>query len=143
MTIDREENKRVIYVQLCTTYHRLKNFRASLLGLLPLGSGVSAFVTLKEIPQLASIIGYFGLFFTLGLFIYEIHGTVLIQELVKTGKYIEVNLGIQYGQFKNRPNGIGGDFGAISAALIVYISVLCLWGYLICSDINIVEFCSN
>ncbi len=131
MTIDQEENNRVIYIQLCTTYHRLKNFRASLLGLLPLGSGVSAFVTLKEIPQLASIIGCFGLFFTLGLFLYEIHGTLLVKELVKTGKDIEVNLGIQYGQFKNRPNGIGGDLGAFSAAMIVYGSVFFLWCYLI------------
>ena len=115
MTIDTDENQRLGYTELCATYHRLKNFRATLLGLLPLATGAGAFATLKDAPKAAPVIGFFGLIFTIGLLIYEIHGTLLVKKLISNGAKAEAKLEIEWGQFTNRPKGIGGDTGGLGS----------------------------
>jgi len=132
-----DENQRLGYIELCATYHRLKNFRASLLGLLPLATGAGFFATLKDAPNQARFIGVFGLLFTLGSFIYEIHGTLLVERLIRIGAEAEAGLGIKWGQFTNRPiakdsprGWIGGNTGALVAAIAIYGATLALWGYL-------------
>ena len=129
--IDPNENQRLGYTELCATYHRLKSFRATLLGLLPLATSAGAFATLRDdAPKATQEIGFFGLLFTIGLLIYEIHGTLLVKRLICIGAKAEAKLGIEWGQFTKRPKGIGGDIGAFVAAIVVYGAVLILWSYL-------------
>lgn len=137
MTIDStgnqpnpHENQRLGYTELCATYHRLKNFRATLLGLLPLATGAGVFATLKETPPAAPIISLFGFLFTSGLLIYEIHGSLLVKRLICIGAKAEAELEIEWGQFTNRPKGIGGDTGALIAAIAIYGAALILWSCL-------------
>jgi|LakMenE01Jun11ns_1017448.scaffolds.fasta_scaffold9731282_1 hypothetical protein len=121
------ENHHLGYIELCATYHRLKNFRATLLGLLPLATGAGVFATLKDAQNQARAIGTFGFLFTIGLLIYEIHGTLLVKRLISIGGKAENNLGNKWGQLTNRPKGIGGDTGVMFAAVVIYGATLSLW----------------
>ena len=128
--MDVNENQLLGCSEVCATYHRLKSFRASLLGFLPLASSVGAFTLLQNIPATIPIVSLFSLLFTIGLFVYEIHGKLLVKRLISIGAMAETNLSIEFGQFSKRPKGIGGDTGALVAAVVVYGSVLLLWSYL-------------
>jgi hypothetical protein len=67
-----------IYQQICTSYQGNIDFRAKLLGFLPLATGGGIFLLLNtltdETKQYMFPVGVFGFAITLGLFSYEIHG---------------------------------------------------------------------
>lgn len=82
-----------IYNQLCTSYKGIDDFRATLLGALPLATGAGILFTAKEASPLlqhAWAIAIFGILITLGLFCYEIYGITKCTALILTGTKIEL-----------------------------------------------------
>jgi hypothetical protein len=75
------EDLRLAYEQVHNRYAGITDFRAKLLGLLPLVTGTSAFLLLAQVKDPDSNLrkflgpmGILGLVVTLGLFIYELRG---------------------------------------------------------------------
>jgi hypothetical protein len=72
-----------------------------------------------------------GVLVTLGLLFYELRGLELCGKLIRTGEKLEIELKLDYGQFKSKPEEkIFGMIGAEAAAYTVYLSVLLGWIYI-------------
>ena len=125
-------NLRTAYQELCTSYHGIADFRAKLLGLLPLASGAGIFLLLGQLPKpdqsplIQVAVGAFGFLVTLGLFTYELRGIQRCNALIEVGKVMEKDLGFQ-GQFRLRPGKVNGIIGTTLAARIIYPAVLAAW----------------
>src|SRR5688572_12002981 len=91
-----------IYEQLCLSYHAIDDFRAKLLGFLPLASAGGAFLLLndvfvpKESTDLTTLttlfvkpVALFGFVVTLGLLFYELYGILRCHALIAVGKHLE------------------------------------------------------
>lgn len=125
-------NLRTVYQELCTSYHGIADFRAKLLGFLPLASGTGIFLLLGQLPGpdqsplTLTAVGVFGFLVTLGLFTYELRGIQRCNALIEAGKALEQELGFQ-GQFRLRPRAVNGIIGTTLAAWIIYPAVLAAW----------------
>ena len=130
----KPENLRIVYAELCQSYHAIADFRAKLLALLPIASGAGGLLILAEknvVKEYLTPIGVFGAAVTLGLFIYELRGIQRCKALITAGKALETEMDIADGQFGSRPKGhLRGLIGADTAGWIVYLTVLAAWGYL-------------
>jgi hypothetical protein len=129
------ENVRMAYQELCKSYQSIVDFRAKLLGFLPLASGASLFAVLGNgkdpVPYYAWVVGIFGFAITLGLFFYELRGLQRSAVLERTGRELEAELGLGNGQFNVQPAAqLHGFVDARGAAWVIYPSVLAAWGYL-------------
>ena len=129
------ENLRLAYQELCKSYQSIVDFRAKLLGFLPLASGASLFAMLGNgkdpVPYYAWVIGLFGFAITLGLFFYELRGLQRAAALERTGRQLEAELGLGNGQFGIQPTAqLHGFVDARGAAWVIYPSVLAAWAYL-------------
>lgn len=130
------EDLRMAYHEVCTSYHAIDDFRAKLLGLLPLVSGVGIFFLLSDTltdtskrafaSQFLGPVGIFGCVVTIGLFFYELRGIQRCTRLIAVGKKIEGQLGIE-GQFTHHPPQIAGVIGNTLAARVIYSAVLAAW----------------
>jgi hypothetical protein len=126
-----------VYDQLCQSYRAIDDFRAKLLGFLPLVSGGGIFLLLSApLPkEYLGPIGAFGAVITLGLFVYEIYGIEKCTALIKAGQDLESSMNSK-GQFLRRPTGLLHHPGFLSrisepfAAGIIYPAVLAAWIYL-------------
>ena len=107
-TPDKLENLRTVYNQLCTSYHNVDDFRAKLLGLLPIASGAAIFGLVheptNEIQNYLFQIGLFGVFITFGLLVYELKG---IQKCIG---FIEEGIKIERKLIGEHPEEIGKIF---------------------------------
>lgn len=133
MSDEKNENLKAAYQQLCDSYRAIDDFRAKLLGFLPLATGTGLFLLLGPLsnqtqPYLGPI-GAFGLAITLGLFCYELYGIKKCHHLIEAGQYIEGQLSIP-GQFLNRPRAVAGWINEPFAAGIIYPAVLAAWMFL-------------
>jgi hypothetical protein len=130
----KPENLRIVYSELCKSYHAIADFRAKLLALLPIASGAGGLLILAEketVKEYLAPIGVFGAAVTLGLFVYELRGIQRCKALIKAGKALETEMEIADGQFGSRPEGhLGGLIGADTAGWIVYLTVVAAWCYL-------------
>ena len=139
-TKPRKEDLTAVYQQLCSSYRAIDDFRAKLLGFLPLASGAGIFLLLDDAitdPAKSNIVkefllplGIFGFVVTLGLFSYEIYGIRKCGALIKAGKQLECLLSIKHGQFNKRPREVAGFINEPFAAGIIYPAVLAAWTYL-------------
>jgi hypothetical protein len=73
------DRMRLLYGEVCRSYHAVTDFRAKLLGLLPITSGAGIFVLLgtdiaSGIDDYLIPIGLFGCLVTIGLTLYETEG---------------------------------------------------------------------
>jgi hypothetical protein len=129
------ENVRLAYQELCKSYQAIVDFRAKLLGFLPLASGASVFALLGNgkdpVPYYAWVVGLFGFAITLGLFLYELRGLQRSSVLERTGRDLEVELGLLNGQFSVQPSAqLHGFVDARGAAWVIYPATLAAWAYL-------------
>jgi hypothetical protein len=125
----RDENLKMAYQELCTSYRAIDDFRAKLLGLLPLVSGTGIFFLLSSTLNMKTNlvylgpIGLFGSVVTLGLFLYELSCLQKCQYLIGHGEEIEYQLKIKkQGQFDR-------DFQSWKtfAACMIYSAVFAAW----------------
>jgi hypothetical protein len=139
MSDTQYENLRNVYDKLCTSYHAIDDFRAKLLGFLPLASGAGIFLLLKDAladPATSTFdglfllpIGVFGFVITLGLFFFEIYGIEKCHALIVAGKQLEHALGVD-GQFTRRPREVARVINEPFATGIIYPAVLAAWLYI-------------
>src|SRR5438128_2567031 len=129
-----------VYDQLCLSYRAIDDFRAKLLGFLPLASGGAAFLLLNDVlasPDTNKFakaflrpLGIFGFVITLGLFFYEIYGIRKCHSLILCGKRLECSLGITDGQFRQRPHDVLHFINEPFASGVIYPAVLAGWMFL-------------
>jgi hypothetical protein len=127
-----------VYDQLCQSYRAIDDFRAKLLGFLPLATGTGIWVLLDKVQSVGALdvaakgvlaaVGVFGALITLGLFSYELYGIKKCGALIKTGDRIEGVLSID-GQFKSRPQNVASVVNEPFAAGIIYPTVLAAWTF--------------
>jgi hypothetical protein len=144
---EQYNNSRAIYQELCNSYRAIDDFRAKLLGFLPLATGTGIFLLLDnvkfgtgqnpsyETKKLLVAAGVFGFAITLGLFCYELYGIKKCHALIKAGRELEVRLSIdaQGGQFTKRPREAAGLINEPFAAGVIYPAVLAAWTFLAAS----------
>ena len=135
-TDPNRDDLRAVYQQLCDSYRAIDDFRAKLLGFLPLATGAGIFLLLTDpkimdvVKQFLLPIGVFGFVVTLGLFCYEIYGIRKCGALIGAGKQLERLLRIKDGQFTERPREVVWFINEPFAAGIIYPAVLAAWMYL-------------
>jgi len=135
----KPEDEIKVYDQLCTSYHAIDDFRAKLLGFLPLVTGTSISFLLNkletaqtipiEMKSLLSGVGIFGVLITLGLFAFEIFGIKKCAALIRAGQDIEALMHIEHGQFTRRPQNIAYIINEPFAAGVIYPTVLAAWTF--------------
>lgn len=132
---------KTLYAQLCTSYHQVDDFRAKLLGFLPLASG-AAIVGLLNTEHKGAVtpylleIGLFGALITLGLLIYELKGIQKCTGFIYYGALIEEQLLQGFtppmkGQFIGLSQEERGRhfFTEPVASAVVYATVMAAWVY--------------
>lgn len=139
MADERQAALATIYQEVCNSYHGIADFRAKLLGLLPLASGAGVFLLLDNalldsdkrgfVEEFVGPLGLFGFVVTLGLFFYELRGIQRCNGLIEVGKKLEKSLNID-GQFRLRSDSVGGFIGSTLAARVIYPAVLAAWTFL-------------
>jgi hypothetical protein len=126
------EDFHLMYEEISNSFHKVDEFRAKLLGFLPLASGTLMSVLLRD----GSVVSYtstcvlcvFGALITMGLYFYELRGVQRCNILVRLGASLEDNLGFR-GPFtaKNTTPRIVGVIGATGAAFVIYPTVFAAW----------------
>jgi hypothetical protein len=129
-----------VYDQLCQSYRAIDDFRAKLLGFLPLASAGGAFLLLNDVltdPKKSPLVkpffeplGLFGFVVTLGLYCYELYGIRRCHALIKAGKQLEGLLGTTDGQFRTRPRNVLYLINEPFATGLIYPAVLAGWMFL-------------
>jgi hypothetical protein len=101
------EVARADYAEVCRSYERI-DFRAKLLGFLPLVSGTGLFLLVGKDganvgeggnEKLIVLLGIFGFVAGLGLLFYELRGVQRCIRLATVGAALEYQMGIE-GRFK-------------------------------------------
>jgi hypothetical protein len=144
---EREKIYTTAYEQVCTTYHAIDDFRAKLLGFLPVVSAAGAVVLvkdvagLKELPEFFVFAGVFGALITIGLFLYEVRGIRHCTFLINRGRKLERKLGLgAMGQFAhwdpNNPLGRMKIADFPRAAQVIYPTVFANWVFLASYGLN-------
>ena len=138
-----DESLKLIYQELCSGYRAIDDFRAKLLGFLPLATGAGvvllsdAFTDQEKralVTPFLGPIGAFGFVVTLGLLAYEIHGIMKCARLITLGQRIEKSLGPD-GQFLTHPEYALGFINKPFAAALIYPAVLAAWMFVAtCGD---------
>jgi hypothetical protein len=138
--LNSQEDVRKVYEELCNSYRAIDDFRAKLLGFLPLASATGIFLLVG--PDARNLtpatkpfflaVGTFGFFITLGLFFYELYGVKKCGVLINAGKKLEKDLEIdaQHGQFTARPREVAEVINEPFAAGVIYPAVLAAWTFL-------------
>ena len=131
----RREDIATVYRELCSSYRAIDDFRAKLLGFLPLASGAGIFLLVSgdigdRNEHFLTPVGVFGMLVTLGLFAYEIYGIKRCGALIEAGVRLECSLKVRDGQFRQRPRQVAGLINEPVAAAIIYPAVLAAWMYL-------------
>jgi len=135
MSNEEQQNLRTAYDELCTSYRAIDDFRAKLLGLLPLITGGGLVVLTKDVAQVPPDaflpIGCFGALVTLGLLAYEIYGIRKCHALIDAAQVLEKRMILPVpGQFRARPLSVLGFVNEPFAAAIIYPAVMAAWIYL-------------
>jgi hypothetical protein len=131
---DINDNRKIAYNQLCTSYHAIDDFRTKLLGFLPLVTGGGLILLSGRAEDVRKEffgpVGRFGILVTLGLLAYELFGIKKCHALIEAGKAMEQDMGLPDGQFIRRPNNLLWIVNEPFAAAIIYPTVLAAWTYL-------------
>jgi hypothetical protein len=147
MSDSQDQNLKTTYEQLCYSYRAIDDFRAKLLGFLPLASGTGIFLLIPDnskspLNTFLGPVGAFGFLITLGLFFYEIYGIKKCHGLIKAGQYIEDQMRIP-GQFQGRPREVAGIINEPFAAGVIYPAVLAAWTFLALQDPKISKWVTS
>jgi hypothetical protein len=135
-TESTKEEFKTAYAEVCQSYHLIDDFRAKLLGFLPLVSGTGIFLLFSDTfikntnlsSKYLSVIGIFGSIVTLGLLFYELRGIQRCIRLRFVGEQLEESMHLQ-GQFKQWPHSVGRFINEPIAAGMIYSMVLAAWVY--------------
>jgi hypothetical protein len=134
MTMSEEsEGYKALYEEVCRQHDGITDFRAKLLGFLPLASGAAILLLPKNgaalsvhAPHLLAI-GMFGILVTMGLFVHEIRGIEKCVTLIKVARSLEKRLSNELeGAFRSKRPAIEMR----TPARIIYFAVALAWAYI-------------
>ena len=126
------------YKELCTSYRAIDDFRAKLLGFLPLATGTGIYLLFDKLKDINAVkdanssliaAGVFGVLTTSGLFFYEIYGIKKCCALIRAGQKMEVSLRIKDGQFITRPQNVAFVINEPCASGVIYPAVIAAWTF--------------
>jgi len=132
---DTAVNARNAYTEVCRAYERIDDFRAKLLGFLPVVSGIGLFLlvgradpggTVQHDRELLTFAGSFGAIITLGLLFYEERGIQYCIRLTTVGMALESEIGVR-GRFTHWPHSVGRLINEPVASGLIYSSVFASW----------------
>lgn len=140
MPSSQDSDIETVYARICDLHDGIADFRAKLLALLPIASGLGIFLLVGDEPPDPSFlphllpVGVFGVLVTLGLFAYELRGIQKCEGLIACAKRLEKEFLAHelrgFGAFRFRQTGaLGGAVGATGAALVIYSAVVGAWVY--------------
>jgi len=125
-----------VYQTICTSYNAITDWRAKLLGFLPLASGAGVFYLLNSsVTSNAATkhyllpIGLVGALVSLGLFFYDLRAIQVKDALVKAGGVIEDTLGMSNGPFQTRPHSFLHVINDVVGSSLIYLSVMAGWSF--------------
>src|SRR5215471_1915669 len=128
-----------LYQAICTSYNAITDWRAKLLGFLPLASGAGIFYLLNNAftgSQTNTIItdnllpiGLVGALVTLGLFFYDVRAIQIRHSLIEMGTALEPSLG-HAGQFSHRPDSYGHGINDLVGSTLIYFAIMAGWVFL-------------
>ncbi len=138
-----DDPRTVHYQEICNSYNAINDWRAKLLGFLPLASGAGIFFLLNSsfttvttqgkstpiptpLTQYLLPIGIVGAVVTFGLFIYDIRAIQVRRSLIEAGREIEHSLGIP-GQFSTRPHSFGRLTNDLQGSTLIYFAIIAGW----------------
>jgi hypothetical protein len=131
MSAEREVSYRTLYEEVCRQHDGISDFRAKLLGFLPLASA-GALVLLGENSTGPHAVlrlfgtGLFGMFVTIGLFIHEIRGIEKCVSLITAARLLEERLANELeGAFRSKRPGLE----VRTPTRIIYFAVALAWAY--------------
>jgi hypothetical protein len=131
---DGSDHLRTAYDQLCTSYHAIDDFRAKLLGFLPLVSGGGLILLAGKAEEVRreffGPVGFLGIAVTLGLLTYELTGIRRCRALIADGHAFEEDMQLPRGQFIRPPDEASSIITKSFAAALIYPAVLAAWTYL-------------
>jgi hypothetical protein len=125
------------YVEVCRSYERIDDFRAKLLGFLPVVSGAGLFLLLGkdgiaegacESSSLLAPAGIFGAIVTVGLLCYEERGIQRCVRLATVGRQLESRMMVE-GRFHQWPHSVGRIINEPFASGLIYSAMLSAWIY--------------
>ena len=130
------------YDQTCATYRAIDDFRAKLLGFLPIASAGGVFLVVEATESDSGGVlvaaGVFGFVVTLGLLTYEIYGIERCHYLIEYGRRLELDMHVPNGQFQQRPREVVPIAGRWKlpvgideplATALIYPAVLAGWAF--------------
>jgi hypothetical protein len=125
-----DEELRMVYQQLCTSYQNIAEFRSKLLALLPFVTASSFVATMigdpsKSLPlaRLVLPFGLFGALVTLALFLYEVDNLKRSTLLTAQGRTLEKAMHL-LGPFTPGPSSL---FNTRNAAGLIYSTTFAGW----------------
>lgn len=122
------------YKEVCRSYERIDDFRAKLLGFLPVVNGAGLFLILgNESPgdskwSFFLVSGVFGAIITLGLLCFEARGFQRCLRLVTVGQALERSMKIK-GWFTRWPHSVRRIINEPFASGLIYSAVFAAWIY--------------
>jgi hypothetical protein len=133
-----EDGKRntleIMYDKVTIQHDKIDDFRAKLLGFLPVVTGIGLFALVKESQGDAGFffsIGLFGAIASIGLFVHELRGITECYMLITVGAALEHDLKPETeprGAFSSRYWwGFARSVSRETAALIVYPATIAAW----------------
>ena len=127
------ESLATAYKVACDLYQRIDDFRAKLLGFLPLVSGTGIFLLLNESTfkidkNYLVAVGLFGFAVTLGLLLYELRGVQRCIRIINVAASLEREMHVA-GPFRLRVHSFRNLINEPVAAGIIYPAVLAAWTY--------------
>jgi hypothetical protein len=129
-----DDNVKTAYDQVCTGFHKIDDFRAKLLGFLPLVTGGGLVLLTGRLAavdrEFFGPAGLFGILVTIGLLVYELNGMRRCRDLIYDGEALENTMRLKRGQFITRANHPPRIFTKPFAAAWIYPAVLAAWTYL-------------
>ena len=124
------------YRELCSSYRAIDDFRAKLLALLPIGTGLFLVVpelikaSSKEGAPTVDLVLSLSRPIALGLFSYELYGIRKYTHMIEVGKALEHRRFFGGGQFAYRAPAIGGFVSEPCASGVIYPAVMAGWTFL-------------
>ncbi len=125
-----DEELRMVYQELCTSYQNIADFRSKLLGLLPFVTTSSFVATMigdptKSLPlaRLVLPFGLLGALVTLALFLYEVENLKRSALLTAQGRTLEKAMHL-IGPFTPGPSSL---FNTRNAAGLIYSTTFAGW----------------
>jgi hypothetical protein len=147
MSIDTDDTTRTMkaYDEVCRAYERIDDFRAKLLGVLPVVSGAGLFLLLGNTGVGAAVgsnwkfltfAGTFGTIATVGLLFYEQRGIQYCTRLTTVAQELESKLGVR-GRFTSWPHSLRRFVNEPTASGLIYSSMVAAWVFVAVSRVPV------